>query len=50
MEIALAVAMGASAYAWSTAAHRQSKSSPYLGAMMLLFAGLLLVKFWSHGV
>jgi hypothetical protein len=46
MELALAVAMGASAYAWANAAHRLSKTSPYLGALMALFAALLLWKFW----
>jgi hypothetical protein len=44
MELALAVAMGSTAYAWSAAAHRQSGLTRLLAVLFFVFAGLLLWK------
>jgi hypothetical protein len=48
MELALAVAMGVSAYIWHTAALRNSVgiTKRTWAAITFLFAGLLLWKFW----
>ena len=47
MELALAAAMLALAYAWASATHRQSRVGDVLAVLFFLFTALLLWKFWQ---